>query len=196
MRVEELKIYTFEELSKDAQEKAINDYKQGTYYFIFADELEKSLIAITDAINCKYKLYSYDGVTVDITLNSKEANEVLNLNGTRAYKFIYNNYIKPYRKGKYLTHYKNKAIYSKVIFNYDSVFTGVCFDMVLFDCFKEFTELIKNGKNLTIQDFINLVAEKYGEVWTNSNEYELSNEFIIDTFINNDYEFLEDGTKY
>ena len=196
MRVEELKIYTFEELSKDAQEKAIEDYRTRRDCFIFSYELGQSLIAIINAINCNYKLYSYDGIEYRITLTSKEDEEVLNLKGVRAYKFIYNNYIKPYRKGKYLTHYKNKAIYSKVIFNYDSVFTGVGFDVVLFDCFKEFTELIKNGKNLTIQDFINLVAEKYGEVWTNSNEYELSNEFIIDTFINNDYEFLEDGSKY
>ena len=196
MRMEELKIYTFEELSEKAKQKAIEWYKQATDYFIFSDELEESLKAITDATNCKYKLYSYDGVTVDITLKSKEDDEVLNLTGVRAYKYIYNNYIKPYRKGKYLKHYKGNAIYSKVSFNYDCVFTGVCYDFVLFDVFNKFTNLVRKNKNINVIDFIDLLAEKYGEYWSNSNEYELSDDFITEELTTNNYEFLEDGTNY
>ena len=75
-----------------AKQKAIEGYRKDIDYFIFSDELEKSLEAITDAINCKYKLKSYDEVTVHITLNSEENDEVLDLKGVRAYKFIYNNY--------------------------------------------------------------------------------------------------------
>ena len=195
MRIEELKIYTFEELSKEAQKKAINNYRSNNDY-VFSYELEDTLTEIAKAVNCSYSVYSYDGIKYQITLASKEDEEVLNLRGVRSYKFIYNNYIKPYRKGKYLKHYKNKALYSKVSFNYDCVFTGVCFDMALISVFEDFTKLIKNGKNLAIQDFIELFAEIYGEVWTNSNENELSNEFIIDELNNNDYEFLKDGTKY
>lgn len=196
MRTEELKIYTFEELSKKAQKKAIESYRQDTDYFIYSDELSETLEAISKATNCDYDIYSYDGVEYRVTLSSDEDYGILNLSGVRAYKFIYNNYIKPYRKGKYLKHHKNKAVYSNVIFNYDCPFTGVCFDMVLFSVFEDFTKLIKDGANLSIKYFIESVAEIYGEEWTNSNECELSKEFITDYFISNEYEFLEDGTRY
>ena len=48
----------------------------------------------------------------------------------------------------------------------------------------------------TVEDFIELVAEKLSKEWTHDNEYQMSDEAITKVIEANDYEFLEDGTFY
>ena len=52
------------------------------------------------------------------------------------------------------------------------------------------------NKNSTVKDFIELVENILAEYWTEDNEYQQTDEYIIEMIEANDYEFLEDGRQY
>lgn len=50
--------------------------------------------------------------------------------------------------------------------------------------------------NSTINDFLSILGNKLGEEWSEDNEYQYSDDGIIEMIEANDYEFLEDGKQY
>lgn len=193
----EIKIYTFEELSEEAKRKAIFGFRNNTDYTAYLGEVYATLEKITEIFRCDFSVdcfnnISFSGWDRDFLENVRE------LKGVRAYKYIYNNFIKPYQKGKYYSKgkwiegkYQNKSRYSRIILNYDCPLTGVCYDM---DYFNYFNKIDKhNIKNLTVFSFIKAIKEVYKEVIDIEEEYQKSDEYITDLLVNNDYEFFEDG---
>lgn len=50
--------------------------------------------------------------------------------------------------------------------------------------------------NSTINDFLSILGNKLGEEWSEDNEYQYSDDGIIEMIEANDYEFFEDGRQY
>ena len=65
-------------------------------------------------------------------------------------------------------------------------------------CFAEaWREWLKKfSSKSTVQDFADMIACHLSEEWTADNEYQLSDEAIIETIDANEYEFTEDGEIY
>lgn len=202
MRTITKNLYSFSELSDDAKQNAIQNYRNGMI-FAWQDEIINTICAIAKAIYCDYDYYSYDGITYTVSFTPNDWDDNLDLKGVRAWAYIENNFITPFEKPK--TYWLNHCLYtdgrknwsrkSKINKNiWNCVFTGYCAD----DCYywawedwkKHFT------KNSTVRDFIDAVADALSKEWSNDNEYQYSDEGIIENLINTEYEFYEDGEIY
>lgn len=74
--------------------------------------------------------------------------------------------------------------------------TGYCDDYIPLECFKEFQEQIKAGKDLSVADYFQMIAARYSDSYNREIEYQDTDEYIIEFFNNNDYEFYENGEVY
>ena len=183
-------IYEFDELSADAKEKAINDYRESHY-----DEDYPWWEEVRDTINeigkhlgmnpdweislCSYSHIEFDGNTED-------------LSGVRAYKWIFNNWIEPLYTARSFYHGMTCKRKSKVFFRMDCPFTGYYLDENFVDAWNEFAAEIKAGKDLSIDDFVQMVGEKLCEAIVDDWEYTTSDEYIQDEL--RQEEFFGDGT--
>lgn len=199
MRTITINIYSFDELSEKAKEKAIEKYRDNMV--LWDDEIIATIKAIADAMECFYDYHSYDGVSYSVSFEYHNSDD--SLSGLRAWAFIENNFVTPNEKSK--TYYLHGGIYcdgrknwsrkSKINYTLDDCpFTGYCADCCFIEAWREWKKnfTIKS----TVEDFIDLVAKKLSEEWTTDNEYQLSDDGIIETIEANDYEFLEDGKFY
>ena len=90
---------------------------------------------------------------------------------------------------------KNWTRKSKINFTMDNCpFTGYCMDCCFSEAWKEWKDSF--CAKSTVQDFLDLVAEKLSKDWTADNEYQLSDEGLAEMIEANEYEFLEDGTLF
>ena len=193
-------VYSFEELSDDAKEKAIENYRN-EMDFSWTDDIINTINMISKAIHCDYDYYSYDGITYKVWFTPNDFDT--DIKGKRAWTYIINNFITPYEKPK--TYYLNHCVYSdgrknwsrKSKINYsleDCPFTGYYLDCCFYSAWiawkRNFT------LNSTINDFLSILSNKLGEEWSEDNEYQYSDDRIIEMIEANDYEFLEDGRQY
>lgn len=206
MRTITKNIYTFDELSDEAKERAIENYRALGIPFAWQDEIIASIKAIAKAMNCSYDWYSYDGVNYTVYLESRGNfyyDDITELEGSRAWAYIENNFISKSERPK--TYYLNHAIYCdgrknwsrKSKINYtinDCPFTGYCMDCCFSEAWRDWKKSF--NKYSTVGDFIELVADKLGADWTADNEYQNSDEGIMEIFECNEYEFTEDGEIY
>mgnify|MGYP003507507448 CR=1 FL=1 len=118
--------------------------------------------------------------------------ERLEISGVRAYKYVYNNFIWPNIKGKYIFSGKLSK-HSKVLKEFSCPFTGYCLDAALYIVFKKFQNDIKSGYNTTVSEFIDMVAGELSKEISDDYNYQVSDEAIKETIINNDYEFTQEG---
>lgn len=205
MRTITTNLYTFDELSDEAKEKAIESYRYYDFEFAWQREMVDTIKAIAEVMNCKVEWFSYDGITYDVSLYSRETEDIENLSGKRAWAYIWNNYLYPNRE--YKTYWKDKVIHcdgrknwkrkSKISFGWDNCpFTGYCADCCFIEAWREWQKLFRNNSTLTVEDFIDLVAINLSKEWTNDNKYQNSDEAIAEILSINEYEFTEDGNRY
>lgn len=204
MRTITTNLYTFDELSEEAKEKAIENWRSTSFPFIRQDEMIKNIKAIAKAIDCDYDYYSYDGINYEVYLMPTSFCQA-DLSGKRAWAYIENNFITPNAKAK--IYYKDYVIYSddrknwkrksKIWYTLDDYpFTGYCADCCFIEAWREWQKLFRNDNTLTVDDFIYLVANNLSKAWTSDNEYQNSDEAIAELLNINEYEFTEDGNRY
>lgn len=197
-------VYSFEELSEEAKEKVIESfrYHDGSYLF-WQEEAINSIEKISKAMNCIAEWYSYDGIKYYVSFTSNEYEDIEALEGKRAYAYIVNNYLMPnksyktYRKDgcTYTDERKNWKRKSNLFYGWDDCsFTGYCMDYCFIDAWKNWEKNF--NKYSKVGEFINLVADTLGRAWTEDNEYQQTDEYIIEMLEASDYEFLEDGSQY
>ena len=102
-------LYTFNELSDEAKEKAIENYRYSDFEFAWQREMIDTINAIAENMNCKAEWHSYDGITYNVSFYSHETEDIENLSGKRAWAYIWNNYLYPNRE--YKTYWKDKIIH-------------------------------------------------------------------------------------
>lgn len=204
MRTITTNLYTFNELSDEAKETAIENWRSMGFPFAWQEEMIDSIRAIAKAINCNYDYYSYDGISYDVRLMPTDFCEA-DLRGKRAWAYIENNFITPNAEAK--TYYKDHVIYcdgrknwkrkSKIWYTLDDCpFTGYCADCCFIEAWRKWQKLFRNDSTLTVEDFIDLVANNLSKEWTSDNEYQNSDEGIAELLNINEYEFTEDGNRY
>ncbi len=177
MRTIELKILTFDELSKEAKEKALNDYSYDAPYY-GSDEAIETLNKGAEYFGSKLADYDIDWcnsvqhrgvqfVGVVEQLTRKELRTLINKAGS-------------YDKKTFKGHGACKL-------------TGVCFD-------EDFLDGIRRGFFIDkITDINYLLRLGWNSLFKSCQEdykYQLSEEGFKDHAEGNDFEFFEDGSRY
>lgn len=214
MRTKTVTVYSFNELSDKAKERAVNDYFSGGFEYPYATENSDTLNKFCELFGIKCKNFEY-GYHNYINLNLDMVDDcILELKGVRLLKYLMNNYysdlFKPlYRKAlktdnKHVNHsrirvteLKNGKIlnsyYSAIEKSTDCVLTGYCIDN---DILEPVYRFIKKPSNYTtFQDMLHECGETWLKACREDYEYCSSIEAIGEDFEANEYEFDEHGKR-
>lgn len=210
MKTVAIKIYSFDELSEAAQQKAIQHHREYVDTSFIYDDAHNSVKEFHNIFNTKEGTRSWLDVRTDHL-----DNDICNLYGLRLQKYIWNNFGKSLYKGRYYSlwskteksyiHHKEgypvlKKRYSKVLFDNCCVLTGVCYDDTLLQPVYEFLEDYRgksdyysymNFEQLMQDCFTRLESDIDSEV-----EYRTSDEGIIEELQESDTQYREDGSIF
>lgn len=207
MRTIRTKIYSFNELSKESQANAIENYRNNNldHDFIY-NEAYDSVKAFNELFNTKEGRNSWLNVYTD-HIND----EILELTGLRLQKYILNNFGYKLFKGKYYSLWSKKEKsfkyhkegfpvlkqrYSRVIKNETScVLTGVCYDDDILQPIYDFLEL-RSFDSTNFYHLLNNCFDSLKKSIDNEINYRNTDECIIEEIEANEYEFLKDGTQF
>lgn len=210
MRTIRTKVYTFNELSENAKEKAIENYRNSVIdHGYLMDDLYNSVEKLREVFYLDSSQYRF--VTPSSTWLETVDN---NVTGVRLYKWIVNNFWHELYRNKYLAH-RNRhfstyalkcrnehnylgeeysSVYSKLRFEKDCVLTGTCYDNEILEPIYNFLERPIEGYDA--EDLIRDINSAVEQAVRREEEYLNSDEYISETLSENDYEFLIDGTIY
>ena len=139
MKIIEIKAYTFQELSKEIQEKLIEaeqEYRVNDYDFPWQDENQESLKVFCNLFGITWRNYEYyPRVEINYKINLDD--EVLKLTGPRLAAWLWNNHKQDLYKEKirYKPQYNQEGKYTgsktygfKIFLDNCCVLTGYCMD--------------------------------------------------------------------
>lgn len=214
MRTVRTKVYQFSELSNDAKDNAINQYRNMEHYnHHYYDEIIESVKAVVELFNLKTGQEWSDIRTSHIDDN------ILELKGIRLYKYIVNNYWDSLFTRKFLgsigdnrvikhrmskTNFYNMSkgarvnssnfIYSNVQFDNSCTLTGVCYDNDILQPVYDF--LKKPDLSTTFEDLMQEIESAIRKTFDNTETWLNSDEFIKDEIEANEYEFTKEGNIF
>lgn len=201
MRQETINIFKFNELSEDAKQKAIEEYrnntlKHGDFHWIseIVDSL-KGLFESFDSVHLTdYNLGSYNrNNRIKVSFDNEEAED---LRGKRALAYLENNLLNNIRISRQ-AYLMNRKDYLRFGNSYrvgkiePCPFTGYCADD---DFLSSLLKDIKKG--FTLKESCLNLADKAAELIEAEEQSQLENDYISDTILANEYEFLQDGSQY
>jgi len=198
-------LYSFNELSKESQEKAINNYRNdGRDYLFYYDDIISSVKKVIELFGLK------TGNQYDDIRTSHIDDDILNLSGVRLYKYLVNHYYSDLFKPKYIKtldgelyyrqfickRYKgtkgmHTQIFSRMKVDNCCVLTGCCYDDDILKPIYDF--LAKINTSITLEDLFNDIESAISKCFTDTEEWTNSDEFIIEEIESNSYTFTEDG---
>ena len=201
MRTIETKIYTFDELSEEAKEKAI-EYFQATEDFDFVGQdamatIRKGLEAFGNGLS-NWSIDYTSSARSSFSIESVDS-QIEELTGQRLRTWLLNNHYENFFEPKPYGKYEKRANgkwrndrYSKILKTATCCpFTGVCYDESFMDVFREF---VKNPCNYTtFEDLLKSAVETVLSDLEKECEYLISEEAIIERIEGGDYEFTENG---
>ena len=166
-------VYTFDGLPKDVQRRVVDDeiaqrQDDGVDDIPWLDENFDSFQKTAEILNIETKTETDEYGTTIYILNENN-NAYINacdITGLRAYKYIVNNFLPDFRRGKYysLGYNKEKGYcpcrHSKCQFNYDG--DGYCLDLIPNEVWQGMKKSIIT-KKLSVMDFIQAVVDEYAD---------------------------------
>ncbi len=205
MRTIRIKLYKFNELSDQAKQQAIEDYRNQDNYDGNYSEIGDSVKAVIELFNLK------TGRQWDDIRTGHIEDSILELKGVRLYKYLINNYYNELFTPKYIGSKDRKITGKQFIFEvrkdykgndytqiYSRLFkdnccplTGVCYDNSLLDPVYSF--LSRPGKNITFEDLIRDIENAITKCYRDEEEWINSDEYITENIEANEYEFTKDG---
>ncbi|WP_337571517.1 hypothetical protein [Mitsuokella jalaludinii] len=196
MRTETIitKIYAFDELSDEAKERAFAEARDSVME-VNVDELVDCMKTAMDKMGITINDY---GISIDGSGYISLSVEGEDLEGTRAYAYIANNFFEGANKKKVVFKGWKKSRISHLN-SKDWIdncpFSGVIYDFAVKKAWDSWCYDLRNGESPTIGDFLRnlecaylreVEREYYGFSEGDAREYAEAN----------GYEFLEDGTIY
>lgn len=196
MKTVKVKIYSIDELSSEAQERAHVNWLQD---FHFDDsEARETLKSFEEIfpVNVKNWEFGYHNF-IDFVFTDDD--EISELSGQRLATYFWNNYKDDIYRGKYYStpgkwisgNYHYKARHSKIIIENDScALTGVCYDL---DILKPLIEFMDSPDH---RDFKDIMYECL-QAWIYSCRDEYEGRQTLESFLEdsraNGWEYLENG---
>lgn len=205
MRTETINIYKFDELSDEAKEKAIEQYKERHNSYAWSDEWIDSLRAFAKAIdirlrNWQISPYSYSSIDWEFNCSFEfDEDDYKAMDKWRLRTWLINNYLPEFAKGKYYSKniggLKYVSRHSKTQIEYNPCpLTGYCGDCSLIEPILEFIKSPKD--NYTLKDVVDDCMHSFIKEFNADMEYQDSDEYAIQEMTRLDYEFTEDGKIY
>jgi hypothetical protein len=187
-----IKVYSYNELSKESKERALQDWNDENREIVWAEEIYKSFQEIfQQTVGLKLGNYSIGAYQHSWATVVFEHNEVKDFKGHRAITWIENNLLDHLRISYYGDRRKEVSKYGQWYrpgMIEPCPFTGYCFDDTLLNALQQ---SVKDGDTLeeTFKGLANVVQKELeGE-----HEYQQSEEYFKDHAEANDYQFLENG---
>ena len=221
MKTIRIKIYKFEELSKEAKSNALAKFRsKGIETQYIYDDAHSTVKAFNSIFGLKEGYNSWlDCYTAHLE------DDILNLSGLRLRKYILNNYfdtlfINKYLKSIVYDDYPNKntpfnkktsVIHSgkntgKIFVSFYSCYkkevgynlTGVCYDYNILQPIYDFLDLrdLNEINSVTFESLLNDCFSNLKTALQTEEDHLYSDEGIEKEILANDYDFLKDGTQY
>ena len=195
MKTIKINLYRFEELSEEAKEKAIENYKNDnieTLGVSWQEENFESIKAVLNFFDVKIKNWSIDYSSaacsfIDWEFKSEYNEELKNLSGARLFKYILNNYIDK-KTGSLNSVFDGKHDDGRCLF------TGYCADGDIIAPIIEFLQ--KPTKYINFKDLISDVISAGLQYIENDYNYQNSDEAITEELLNSDFYFNASGKKF
>ena len=192
MKTLEINLYKFDELSDEAKEKAIKNYKNKYCEEIgifWQEDNFNSIKAILNFFDVKIKYFEIDFSSaarsfINWEFTSEYNEELKNLFGARLFKYISNNYIGK-KTGSFNSVFDGKHDMGRCLF------TGYCADHDIISPVIEFLE--KPTKYINFEDLINNVIYAGFKYIENDYNYQNSDEAITEEILNKDLYFNASG---
>lgn len=210
MKTITLDLYKFSELSENAKQTAIEDYRGEGHENHSAGENSKTLEEFEHRFPIIIRNWCYggrgEGVSFDMEQQLKE------LTGIRLMAYLYNNHFNDLFSGKYYSlwsktdinpHYTEgghapkgalKDRHSKVMFDTSCPLTGYCMDDDILDPIYKF--LRGEDLTLTFEELIQDCFHSWIRACNNDVEHQNSDEYISENLEINEYDFTENGKQY
>lgn len=213
MRTVEIKVYKFNELSDQAKKEAINKQVEQVDTSYIYDDARNTVEAFCKAFNVS----TYDSFLEPRT--SHVDDNILELSGNKLRKHLYNYHFSDLYKGKYYGRLtdtfkdgtkievskehpigkRHLKRYSKVFFERECVFTGMCYDDIMLEpiyIFLDEGHTKDNYNRITFKDLIEECFEALKDALKEEEEYLTGEEYAEEEIEQNNYEFTEDGQRY
>lgn len=202
MRIIETAVYKFDELSEQAQQKVIENWRTDEQH-PWSDENRESLEAFCNLFPIKSTDWEY-GYRNYINSRFTGDSDHEELSGIRLQRYLVNNYWRDLFKGKYYSinlrengTYSFKSRHSRCQFESSCPFTGYFMDDVILQPIIQYMlDPRKTGSFWQQTNFADLLHDCL-QAWLKGcqDDYEnwLSEEYIREEIFANDYEFTEDG---
>ncbi|BAL85122.1 hypothetical protein SELR_pSRC300490 (plasmid) [Selenomonas ruminantium subsp. lactilytica TAM6421] len=199
--IETMKIYEYSELADDVKDRLRKEAFDSLDIYDIMDSWENTVKAIGKLIGAEKPSYEI-GYCCHNYLRFIFDELEGEISGPRAMAWIQNNWIDKAYKGKYFsTPFRKcekskehpagityKYRYSKIMVALDNCpFTGVCYDCNFGEAWTEFKEGIRQGKQLTINDFLEILEQKLVSDISQEIDYRFSNEGIDEELSENEY---------
>jgi hypothetical protein len=221
MKTIEVKVYSFNELSEEAKNVAIENFRsQGVETSFIYDDAYQTVKKANDLFNISEGRNNW----LDFNLNNIDDN-ILELKGLRLRKWLINNFGEQLYKHKFYTSIgDNKIInhpcvkvnkydiskgarvsssnfyYSRIQKDNSCVLTGVCYDDDFLQPIYDFIDNYKAKSDYnSYQDFENLLTKCFSSLnqsIENEVDYRNSDEAISEDLEANEYEFLKSGERF
>lgn len=198
MRTIQTNIYSFYELSKEAQERAFNEWLSYAEYPYF-DDFNETIKEFENLFNGKIQVSYLDYNVRNIFYNSYLDEDIECLKGIRLAKYLWNNFGDILYKGEYYASNYNskrelKTRRSKVMFKYECPLTGCYTDHCLLDPMVEFMQ--KPNEDITLMELIERCFNSFIREMKDSVESWYCMDAFNDECEVNDWEFYENGDRY
>ena len=187
MKIKEIKVYEFHELSSESQDQAIEYFANKIDFSSFwSMDYKNTLDKFCDIFDVKLRDWNIDTYSYDYRISSIPDTEI---SGLKLYKLIQNSFWDSLYSKKIF--YKNdKKRKSKILLEQNDI-TGFCADYAILEPIYDYIK--KPNLKYNYKDLIELCLDSFFSYWLNDIEYQYSSENIKEFIEINDYEFLESG---
>ena len=187
MKIKEIKVFEFQELSNESQNKAIEYFANEINFADFwSIDYKNTLDKFCYIFDVKLRDWNVDTCNYNYRISSIPDTEI---NGLKLYKLIQNCFFDSLYSKK--TFYKNgKKRKSKILLEQNDI-TGFCADYAILKPIYDYIK--KPNLSYNYKDLIELCLNSFFSYWLNDINYQYSRENIKEYIEINNYEFLESG---
>jgi len=199
MRTITTTVYKFNELSDEAKDNAIENYRNSDKEYFWLDENRETMEKFAKLFPIEVTNWSYGGRGEGVSFTSSMDGAIEELTGQRLATYLWNNYKRDLFKGKYYSKqratstpekYQYVKRYSRIQLENSCVLTGYYMDNEILDPIYQFLDSPRNI------NFLELLEECF-DAWVMACNQEIesqdSDEYIADHLEANNYEFTEEG---
>lgn len=193
MKTIEIKLFKFEELTSEAQQNAIDKWRESDEYGFYKDN-EESLKGFLEIFPIQVKDWSYDAYNHNERILYSGGADYQLLNGKRLVSHLVNNYYSVLFEKKVFKLKSGKTRKSRIIEQETCCpFTGYHTDEALLQPIREF---LKTPSKIDFEDLLSDCIFQWGKACEADCYYQQTNECITENIIANDYDFTDEGELY